>query len=181
MKLCHSAVRCVTNLTWPQAAMETAALPAEQPATRQAIEAKDRSLPGKVTGKLKTALDAMIWEGMKRDDAALHAKLSIHGLREALKRPHVRAYYNSELQVLRESERARSILRMAQLRDQDDNKMVAFNASKELAGGSDDERAASPAMHQAPGVTIKIINVTPQPPAVALDVVPAITHSAASD
>jgi hypothetical protein len=32
------------------------------PVTRQAIAARDRSLPGKVTGRLKRVLDAMVWE-----------------------------------------------------------------------------------------------------------------------
>jgi hypothetical protein len=34
--------------------------------TRQAIEAKDRSARNRVTGKLKVAIEAMIWEGLPR-------------------------------------------------------------------------------------------------------------------
>jgi hypothetical protein len=38
--------------------------------TRQAIEAKDRIARNRVTGKLKIAIEAMIWEGLPRMEAA---------------------------------------------------------------------------------------------------------------
>src|SRR5262249_40548519 len=74
--------------------------------TRQAIAARDRSLPGRVTGKLYRAIDAMVWAGSSRKEAAQMAGLSDHGLRQALRRPHVLAFYLSECEVLRLSGRA---------------------------------------------------------------------------
>ncbi|WP_342711276.1 hypothetical protein AAFG13_04765 [Bradyrhizobium sp. B124] len=70
--------------------------------TRQAIAAKDRSGRLTVSGKLKTALDLML-EGSRRCDAPTEAGMKPHSLREARKKPHVRAYWNHGLQVMRES------------------------------------------------------------------------------
>lgn len=112
---------------------------ANRPPTTPQERTIERSAPGQVTGRLKRALDAMLWQGLTRAKAAEHANISEHSLYVALRRPHVKAYYASELQVLRESERARSIHRLAELREQDSNKMVAFNAAKELAGSSDSD------------------------------------------
>src|SRR5665213_1505175 len=89
--------------------------------TRQARAVKERSERGRVTGKLKTAIDRMVWFGDKRLDAATAAALSDHGVRTALRKPHVLAYLRSELALLREGERPRNLHRLAALRDQDDN------------------------------------------------------------
>jgi hypothetical protein len=82
--------------------------------TRQAVEAKGRTTPGRVTGKLKAAIDRMVWFGDKRADAATAAVLTDHGLRSALRKPHVLGHLRSELALLREGERPRSIHRLAE-------------------------------------------------------------------
>ena len=132
--------------------------------TRQAIEAKDRSGKLTVTGKLKVAIDAMLFEGSRRADAAKSAGMTDHGLREAFKKPHVKAYYNQGLVVLRESERARNIRRLAEIRDAADN-MPAVQAIKALEQMPDDVRDLSDPRQQ-PGITIRIINPTPAPPTI---------------
>jgi hypothetical protein len=71
--------------------------------TRQAIEAKDRSQRMRVTGKLKVAIEAMIWEGVPRADAAAKAGMADSSLRFALRKPHVLAHHNAELASLRTS------------------------------------------------------------------------------
>jgi hypothetical protein len=128
--------------------------------TRQALEAVNRSYPGKVTGRLRAALLDMVWKGSRRDDAAKANSMSIHGLREALRKPHVKAFYLAELGVLRDSERPRTFHRLCALRDQDENKNSAVAAAKVLEQISDeqtDRRADLP----TPGVTIRIVNVAP--------------------
>jgi hypothetical protein len=109
--------------------------------TRQALAVKDRSARGRVTGKLKTAIDRMVWFGDKRLDAATAAALTDHGLRTALRKPHVLAYLRSELALLREGERPRNLHRLAALRDQDDNRGAAVAAIKVLEQLTDDPRA----------------------------------------
>lgn len=106
----------------------------DQP-TRQAVAAKERSGKLTVSGKLKVAIDAMLFEGSRRADAAQAAGMTDHGLREAFKKPHVKAYYNAGLQVLRDSERARNILSLVAVRDGEGhtNPMARVSAAKALA------------------------------------------------
>jgi hypothetical protein len=92
----------------------------DQP-TRQAIAAKDRSGKLTVSGKLKVALDTMLYQGSCRAVAAKAAGMTDHGLREAFKKPHVKAFYNAGLQILRDSERARNIHRAVEIRDAANN------------------------------------------------------------
>ena len=105
---------------------------------RQAWAVVGRSARGKVTGKLALAISAMVWEGSCRPEAAKAAGLKDHSLREALRKPHVKAFYRAQLEVLRTSERARNIHALARIRDQDQNKMAAVAAVKALEQIGDD-------------------------------------------
>ena len=100
--------------------------------TRQAIAEKDRSGKLTVSGKLKVALDEMLFKGSRRADAAIAAGMTDHGLREAFKKPHVKAYYNAGLEILRTSERARNISALAKVRDDSENAMAVVSAAKTL-------------------------------------------------
>lgn len=122
--------------------------------TRQAIEAKGRSAPRKCTGKVQNALNVMVWEGLSRKDAAIKAGMTDHGLREALRRPHVKAYYLAELEVLRNSERARNIHRLCEIRDHAPN-MPAVNAIKVLEQISDAPQSAN-SHASSPGLVVII-------------------------
>jgi hypothetical protein len=116
--------------------------------------ATERSSPGKVTGKLKTAIQLML-EGVKRDDAAAKAGLTSHALYSALRKPHVRQHLASEMQVLRDAARPRAFHRMVQISEQDDNKAAAVAATKALLGVDDEQeqrRSAAP----SPGLVIVI-------------------------
>jgi hypothetical protein len=136
------------------------------------ISTADRSAPLKVTGRLKAALDAMIWKGLTRDQAAEHAGLKPHSLYVAFRKPHVKAAYLAELEVLRTSERARNIHAMVKIRDFDGhtNAMASLNAAKALEG-LPDIPASSTDPRLSPGITIRIISSpASQPPLV--DVTP---------
>jgi hypothetical protein len=132
---------------------EQALATTDQP-TRQQLAAQGRSAPGKVTGKLKRALDAMVWEASRRDDAAKAAGMAVHGLREALRKPHVRAYYLAQLDVLRTSERARNIHTLAAVRDQESNQMARVQAVKALEQIGDE---AAPGTRQSAGFVIMVV------------------------
>lgn len=123
--------------------------------TRQQLAAQGRTAPGRVTGKLKAALGFMVWEGLKRPDAAAKAGLTDHGLREALRRPHVKAAYMALLEVLRTSERARNIHALVEVRDDPANKMARVQAVKALEQLDD---AAPPAAgnQRVPGFLIVV-------------------------
>jgi hypothetical protein len=129
--------------------------PTEGAPTRQALAARNRSLPGRVTGKLHTAIAAMVWEGASRKEAAELAGLSDHGLRQALRRPHVLARYRAECEVLRVSGRAKRLHRLEQLATQDENRNAAVAAIK-AAEQLGDDRMASGAQQQMPGFVVVI-------------------------
>jgi len=129
--------------------------------TRQAVAARNRSLPGRVTGKLHKAIDAMVWEGASRKEAAKAAGLSDHGLRQALRRPHVLAHYRAECEVLRTSGRAKRLHRLEQLAEQDENRNAAVAAIKAAEQIGDDAAGGARAAAFGPGVTIQIVTAAP--------------------
>lgn len=103
----------------------------------------------------------MIWEGLKRDDAAQAAGMSVHGLREALKRTHVRQYYKAQIEVLRDSEHARNVHRLAEIRDAGNN-MPAVQAIGMLERMRTEDDLGRSAMQSTPGVTIVIKQIGTQ-------------------
>lgn len=111
-----------------------------------------------IRGKLKAALDAMVWDGLELAEAARNFKMSTFGVRKALAKPHVQAYLKSEKQVLRESLSARNIRRLGEIRDAADN-MPAIQAIRTLEGMGDDQPGASSGASASPGITIRILNV----------------------
>lgn len=132
--------------------------PEGQP-TRQAIAAKDRSAPSKVTGRLRAALIEMVWKGSRRADAALIAKMTDHSLRAALKKPHVKAFYLSELGALRESTRAKNFHRLDTIADSSRNDMAKVAAIKTMEAITEAEATTRAGGVGVPGVTIRIVNV----------------------
>lgn len=125
------------------------------PSPRPSIEG--RSLPGKVTGKIRVALDAMVWRGLKRAQAAAEAGLTEHGLYKALRRAPVRAAYLAECEVLRTSGRARRIHRLEEMVEQNDNKAAVINAALALDRiESEQHQRHSSAFSSSPGLVIVV-------------------------
>jgi hypothetical protein len=140
-------------------------------ATRQAIAARDRTLPGRVTGKLYKAIEAMVWSAASRKEAAQVAGLSDHGLRQALRRPHVMAFYLSECEVLRVSGRAKRLHRLEELAAQNVNVNGAVAAIKAAEMIAEDPIRSSGA-NPSPGICIVIHQALPPKP--VLDAAPRI-------
>lgn len=105
--------------------------------TRQALAVEGRSAKMKVTGKLAEAIGFMVFDGFPRAEAANLAGLADHSLREALRKPHVRAYYAEQFNVLRTSAKARGYQRLIEISEQSTNLNAAVIAAKVLVG--DDE------------------------------------------
>src|SRR3984893_5964179 len=100
--------------------------------TRQAAAIEGRSRRGAVTGKLKTALDLMVWDNLKRKDAAEKAGLADSSLRFAFRKPHVMAYYHAKLKALRDNLRARNVHRLDGIADDSKNDMAQVAAIKTM-------------------------------------------------
>lgn len=143
--------------------------PTTPPAVADELQKRSRKL--QVTGRLKVAIDAMAWEGLRIIDAAARAELHVNALYSALRKPHVLAYHKAQLEVLRAGERARNIHRLAQIRDAADN-MPAVQAIGMLERMSDESAVRSSTSQSTPGVVINVIthalsaperDVTPKP------------------
>ena len=136
--------------------------------TRQAAAIPGRSARNKVTGKLRTALNLMVWSGLRRAEAAEKAGLADSSLRFALRKPHVLQYYNAELAALRTSLRtslrAKNVHRLDTIADSSKNDMAKVGAIKALeviADQADERTRPGPAL--LPGLQIVIVNGTASP------------------
>src|SRR6516162_9024875 len=123
-------------------------------------------IPAKrIGGRLKQALDLMIWgDGDRRylpdNEAAAKAGLNVLTIRLALQRPHVLAYYREQREVLRARESPANIHRLCEIRDAADN-MPAVNAIRALEQIGDEQinRPNTP----TPGISIRIVSLTSAP------------------
>jgi hypothetical protein len=133
----------------------------------------EKSAPGQVTGRLKRAIDLMVWEGLTRKEAAERAGMREHSLYVAFRKSHVKAHYLTECEVLRVSGRARRILRLEQLAEQDDNRNAAVAAIKAAEQLGETEEAQARRV-TAPGLVIVIGSgkVATEPAGQVLDLQP---------
>lgn len=109
-----------------------------------------------VTGKNRAAIDAMVWQGLKRDDAAKSAGLTDHALYVAMTKPHVKAYYLEQCEMLRTSGKARRIHRLEAMLEQNDNKAAVINAALALEGMGKDQAAVNAGQSRTAGVVVII-------------------------
>ncbi len=122
----------------------------------------ERSLPRRVTGRLKLACDLMIWGGanglaLDWDAAARQVGLRTRTMRVAIQKPHVRTYLNEQRRALLVCASAQNISRAVAIRDQDANRMAALGAIKLLEGGADPRTDNGPVT--TPGVCIQIVDL----------------------
>jgi hypothetical protein len=149
--------------------------------SRQALAAVERSAKGQVTGRLRTALLTMIWEGACRAVAAETAGMTDHSLRAALKKPHVRQFYLSELDVLKTSERARNVLALVDVRDNSSNSISRVQAARTLEQLSEEAETRPRGQYpQTPGLVVVIrapSSAIPKPAPATIDVEPMPEHA----
>jgi hypothetical protein len=142
--------------------------------TYQAVSAKTRAKPLTVTGKLKTVLDRVVYEGADPYEAGRTVGMHARSIRKALAKSHVLAYLRTARQVLREQARAQNIHHMIEMRRSSTNEMAKLGAMK-LIEASDDFSGPDARTPVQPGLII-IVN-SPRAPAVeptpVIDVEPA--------
>ena len=146
--------------------MSASALPATA-TDRTPIE---RSRPLQVTGRLRAAIDAMVWRGLTRDQAAEAAGIKPHSLYCAFKKSHVLAHYRGELGALRESTRARNFHRLDAIAETSGNDMAKVSAIRGMEQIDHDERTR-PLGNVSCGVTIRIVQPAPGSISSAPDVI----------
>jgi hypothetical protein len=111
------------------------------------------AVPG--SRKVKAAIDAMVWKGLSRKEAAEAAGLQEHSLYQALRLPLTLHYLNEQMKVLRRSERSKSVHTIIELRDTSNSDKVKLEAAKMLMDEEGTEALGSAVIRHA-GVTIVI-------------------------
>jgi glycyl-tRNA synthetase (class II) len=128
------------------------------PTTRQKLAVPGRSRRNAVSGKLKVALEAMVWDNLTRKEAAALTGLADSSLRFAFRKPHVMAHYHAELAALRNNLRAKNIHRLDGIADKSDNDMArvaSIKAMEQIADQADEKQR--PGAGIMPGLQIVII------------------------
>jgi hypothetical protein len=148
-----------------------------------------KSLPKRVTGKLKAVCDLMVWEGMPWNDAAQKMNFRTRSMRLAMERPHVLKYLTAQRRVLLAQSSGQNLHRLGKLRDQDSNPAAAVQAARalealavEAQGGASASGASSGragwvidlgSEPTAPGLVIHVHHPAPAPDAgLMIDVTP---------
>lgn len=88
----------------------------------------------RVTRKVKAAIEAMVCEGLTRQEAAAKAGMSDNGLYVALTKPHVLAFFNEQMEVLRTGARPRALRTIIDLADDAESERVQLDAAKYIDG-----------------------------------------------
>jgi hypothetical protein len=123
--------------------------------------ARNKTPKLRITKRIREAVDTMVTRGIAYDAAAREHGIATRHMRLALSKPHVSAYYQAQLQVLRGARAARNFHRLCEIADRQDN-MPAVQALRtlEMLG---DEQANKPSA-PSPGISIRIVNVSTPPP-----------------
>jgi len=138
------------NLISAKKRAEQQPLPANYP-----LRPKHEPRKLRVTGKVRQAINAMVWQGLKRDEAAEHAGLQPHSLYVAFRLPHVKQAYLKELEVLRTSERARNVHTLLDVRESE-NQVARIQAVRTLEEMDDENIPNRRGIQAIPGVTVVI-------------------------
>ena len=130
------------------------AKPKKEPSPLDIYKKSDTSEIQGVNATAKALVEAMVWEGLNRLAAIEKVGISTSYAYRLLRSPDVMAHYRAELDVLRSSVQARTVHRMVELSEQDDNQTAAVAAGKLLLGlDAQKERAA--------GTTVNVAVLTP--------------------
>lgn len=84
---------------------------------------------------VRAAVEDMVYRGRSRKEAAEAVGIKETSLYQALRNPQVLKHYNDCLDVLRTSERPKSVHKIASLRDKAESERVQLEAAKYLDGG----------------------------------------------
>jgi hypothetical protein len=86
----------------------------------------------RVTGKLKAAIDLMIWEGKPWNEAAMTLKYSTRSMRLALEKPHVIKYLRAQRGIRLAQMSGENLQALQNARDQQSNPAASVQAARAL-------------------------------------------------
>ena len=126
----------------------------------------------RLSNKLKSALDDMVWNGASYDEAAHAAGFNIGAMRKALSRRHVLRYLREQKMVMRESVSSANISTLRAIRDGGGNNMARVKSVQVLeAMGDVDAARGNPNEAQLPGMIIRIVMPGAEPKVVGPKVI----------
>lgn len=118
----------------------------------------------------------MVWQCKSDNEAAAIVGMNVLAIRIALGKPHVRAYFRQQRQVLQEREGPANIFALISVRD-GDNQMARVAAVKALEQLSEESTTQSRGSVALPGLTIQILNApASMPPIRETEAKPLITQ-----
>lgn len=88
----------------------------------------------RISKQLRRAIEAMVWEGLPRDDAAERAGMRPHSLYKALRKTHVKSLYAQEHATFRDGEALRAFNRQVNLAEDSPSHDVRERANRWIAG-----------------------------------------------
>ena len=106
-----------------------------------------------------------MYDGLAYNEAAEKTGIAVRSMRRALTRPAVLALLKEQRRILLASESARNLRRLAQLRDQEDNKAAAVRAAQVIEQIPDQEFQHAGARPQTAGLVI-VIQGSPSGPTI---------------
>jgi hypothetical protein len=112
--------------------------PSRELITQQDKQA-DKSPKNGIGGRLKAALDDMVWNGTPWDKAAVKANLTVRSMRMSLQKPHVLQHLRKLRAALLAQSSAKTFHRLTELRDQDENRNAAVQAARTLETLADEQ------------------------------------------
>jgi hypothetical protein len=121
---------------------------------------RNKQQPLRITKRVKDAINAMVVDKQRWDDAARSVGLTARHMRLALEKPHVIQYLRKQLDVSRGARIVSNFHRLCEIADADNN-MPAVQAIRTLEQISDEP--TNKTQQPSAGVTIRIVNVATQP------------------
>ncbi len=106
-----------------------------------------------VNDTARALVEAMVWQGLNRRDAIEKLGISASYGHRLLRSPDTMAHYLAELDVLRNSGKARLVHRLEELTEQDDNQTAAVGAAKVLLSMDGPGKAAG-----GPTVNVNVLS-----------------------
>jgi hypothetical protein len=126
----------------------------------------------KITGRVREAVSLMVWNGLKRDDAAKAVGLQPNSLYVAMRKPDVKSLYLIECESFRLSGKARRLHRLEEIAASDRNLNAAVAAIR-VAESLEPDPTLRSGMVTSPGLVITIVNPAPvRPVAPTIDITP---------
>jgi hypothetical protein len=106
--------------------------------TGKSAKQADKSPKNGIGGRLKTALDDMVWNGTPWEQAARKANLTVRSMRMSMQKGHVLRYIRDQRGVVLAQESSRNLARLVELRDQDENRNAAVASARTIENMAND-------------------------------------------